>query len=88
MCEVFAAWDAAIGERTLAQLGEDLNLPEQLRLSLAHAGVEIKMAKRAWKLKVRRMALPECMRLALPECMRLALPECMLMALPQSRADA
>ena len=80
MCEVFAAWDAAIGERTLAQLGADLSLPEQLRLSLAHAGVEIKMAKRAWKLKVRRMAFPECMRMAFLECMR--------MALPQSRADA
>lgn len=80
MCEVFAAWDAAIGERTLAQLGDDLSLPEQLRLSLAHAGVEIKMAKRAWKLKVRRMAFPECMRMAFLECMR--------MALPQSRADA
>ena len=80
MCEVFAAWDAAIGERTLAQLGDDLSLPEQLRLSLAHAGVEIKMAKRAWKLKVRRMAFPECMRMVFLECMR--------MALPQSRADA
>jgi len=80
VCEVFAAWDAAIGERTLAQLGDDLNLPEQLRLSLAHAGVEIKMAKRAWKLKVRRDGPPRVHAIALPECM--------LMALPQSRADA
>jgi len=65
--EILHAYDAVIGQKSLEQMKDDLTVPEQQRLCLAHAAVEIKQAKRAWMLKVReqreeREALAEEMR--------------------------
>lgn len=56
--EVFAAWDASIGERSLATMERELSLDEQHRLCIAHAATEVKMAKRTWTLKQREACEP------------------------------